>query len=181
MSHICKKCRTQYLTPNLFKRKLSSGLEVFSFYKYDDISDLIKTKNSYLGFYIFQILAEISIKLFIKELKVNNKIYLIPIDDKVSNSGYSHTAILTEKSKTKNMIPIYNSLKSQSGVKYVGQSLEFRLENKRDFKIGKKVKKDSSIILIDDVITTGSTLNEADIILKEFGIKDITALTLATT
>jgi len=181
ISHICKNCRIQYLSPNIFKRELSSGLKVISFYQYDEITDLIKTKNSYLGFYIFKILAESSIKLFLQELNLKTLTYLIPIDDKVSKSGYSHTAILTNKSRVKKTVPLYRSLISQSKVKYIGQSLNFRLENRRDFKIGKNIPKNSPLILIDDVITTGSTLNEANEILQKYGVKDIFALTLAST
>jgi len=42
-----------------------------------------------------------------------------------------------------------------------------------------KNNKIESILLIDDVITTGTTLNEASKVLKEFGIKTIYGLTIA--
>ena len=180
-SHICKKCRVEYFAPNLFKRKLSSGLKVFSFYRYEDISEFVKTKNSYLGFYIFNILAKLSLKEFLKNMDFQEKISLIPIDDRVTSSGYSHTAILTNSIQKKNIIPRYGSLISKSKVKYIGQDLEFRLKNGRDFQVSKKLDKNIPVILVDDVITTGTTLKEADIKLKEFGVKTLFALTLATT
>lgn len=179
-SHICKKCRIEFLSPNLFKRKLPSGLKVYSFYRYEDISNLIKTKDSYLGYYIFNILAEISIKEFVKELRFKEKVQTIPIDDIVKSVGYSHTAILTKHSKIKNISPAYNSIIALNRVKYIGKSLNFRENNSRNFKINKNLKKIDSI-LIDDVITTGSTLQEAHKKLSEFEVETIFALTLATT
>ena len=118
---------------------------------------------------------------FVKSLDIQKKIYLIPIDDKISKSGYSHTAILTKNIQQKNIVPKYRSLISKSKVKYVGRSLEFRLKNRRDFQVSKKLDKNIPVILIDDVITTGTTLSEAELILKDFGVKTLFALTLATT
>ena len=178
-SHICKRCRKDYLSPQLFKRKISN-LKIFSFYRYEEIGDLIKTKHSYLGFYILNILAKLSLREFVKELKYKNKIYVVPIDDKVGEFGFSHTSILAQNMKSKNIIPKFGSLYSKSKVKYIGQNLHFRQKNKRDFQI-RNLKENSSVILVDDVITTGTTLKEAKESLEKMKIKTLFAVTLATT
>ena len=56
-----------------------------------------------------------------------------------------------------------------------------RYENIKDaFKIKKGIEvKNYNIILIDDVVTTGATLQEAYKLLKKFDVKHIKLLTLA--
>lgn len=177
--HICRNCQRNYLKPQIFTRKISD-LKVFSFYKYDEIGDLVKTKHSYLGFYILNILAKLSLKEFAKELKYKNRVELIPIDDKVGEWGFAHTSILAQNMRTKYLIPKFGSLHSKSGVKYIGKDLNFRQNNKRDF-IVRGLKENSSVILVDDVITTGTTLKEAKESLKKMNIQTLFAVTLATT
>ena len=178
-SHICKKCRKDYLSPRLFTRKIYD-LKIFSFYKYDEIGDLIKTKHSYLGFYILNILAEISLKKFAKSLKYKDKVWLVPVDDKVGEYGFSHTSILAYNMRDKNLVPKFGSLYSKSGVKYIGQNLNFRQNHKRDFQV-QYLQNGDSVILVDDVITTGTTLKEAKESLDKLKIKTLFAVTLATT
>jgi competence protein ComFC len=60
---------------------------------------------------------------------------------------------------------------------YSGQSLEFRLSNPRKFTY--TGKKNIDAILVDDIITTGTTLQEAMIVLKKNGVRVQFALTLA--
>jgi len=79
--------------------------------------------------------------------------------------------------------PIINGLKrsyealAQAQIK----SKKSRLKNvKNIFSIIKKVNiKNKTIILIDDVITTGATLKEACRVLKKAGANKVYALTLA--
>ena len=67
--------------------------------------------------------------------------------------------------KSEKIKPLYNTIISQSGVKYFGQSLKFRQENKREFKLLRDIS-NLNIVLVDDVITTGSTFLEAEEKLK---------------
>ena len=164
------------MTPSVSQRILSSGLEVFSFYKYSDISKFLKLKHTYHGFEIYKILAKNSIERFFKEFKTQSIIYTIPIDDKVVYD-YSHTAILAKFSKTKNILPLYNSLRAKNSVNYSNQTLDFRLKNPRDFEY--RFRQNIDAILIDDIITTGTTLNEAYNKLKTHKVNTLFALTLA--
>lgn len=181
-SHICKQCQLLYLSPSLLKRELSSGLTVYSFYQYSDIEDLIKSKKSYLGFYILQILTKNSILKFIENLDFEQKTYLVPVDDRVGESGYSHTAVITKVAEkgNKNLKPLFRTLIATNRVNYFGKDAKFRRENRRDFKVNRKINQKPTI-LIDDVITTGSTLLEAEESLKNQKSKPLFALTLATT
>jgi competence protein ComFC len=173
--HICKSCQEIFLVPSIVKKELIKGFYVISFYKYEEIDELIKTKHSYLGAYIFKIIANNSLRLFAKEFK--QKAFAVPIDDRIID-GYSHTAILANSLKSKFIKPVFNSLLATNRVKYAGMSLEFRLKNPRNFIYnGKK----GDIILVDDIVTTGTTLKEAYTKTKKEGANPLFALTLAYT
>jgi competence protein ComFC len=176
---ICKTCQNNLLKPDLSKRILKSGLIIYSFYDYDEIGDLLKAKKSYLGFYILNILAKLSLKKFAENWNGIN-LQAIPIDDKISEFGYSHTAILSHSMKSEKIKPLYNTIISQSGVKYFGQSLKFRQENKREFKLLRDIS-NLNIVLVDDVITTGSTFLEAEEKIKNGNGYPLFGITLAST
>ena len=158
LAHICSACQTTFLTPSIYKRKLSNGVEVFSFYKYDDIKQLLFTKHTDLGFYVYDILAALSFKKFAQEFDFDATVVSIPVDDNVK-SGYSHTAVLNRRLKSKNVKPLYNKLRAKNEISYSGKSKEFRLMNAREFEL--KEFEQKNVILVDDVVTTGATLSEA--------------------
>jgi len=93
LTHICKNCQTTFLTPSFYKRTLTNNITVISFYKYEEINELLFTKHTDLGFYIYSILAQLSFQKFAKEFHTKEKYVSIGVDDTAKN-GYSHTAIL---------------------------------------------------------------------------------------
>jgi len=174
---ICKECKRGIFKPQITKREIG-GLEVYSFYKYQDISDFITSKYSVMGYRIYKELAKITTKPFMKRFikNIDKPIYIIGIDEH-NNYGYSNIAILTHSMKSKLSIPLHHTLIAQNRVSYAGKSLEFRVNNSRDFKyIGKN---NIDAILIDDTVTTGITLQEAYILLKTYNVNILFALTLA--
>jgi len=174
--HICSNCQKLFLVPSLYKRKLSNGIEVLSFYKYNEIKDLLHTKHTDLGFYIYNILAELSFKKFSSEFKLNYHVVSIGVDDHVK-SGYSHTAILNKQLKSKTIKPLFNKLRAKNSISYAGKSKEFRIMNPREFTLHDIDAK--KIILVDDIITTGTTLSEATQLLKQNKKEVLFCLTLA--
>ena len=158
LSHICSTCQDLFLTPSIYKRKISNNTEVISFYKYKDIKNLLHTKHTDLGFYIYSILAKNSFEKFANKFKSPYTINAIAIDDKI-DTGYSHTAILNKALKSKNIKPLYNKLRAKNPTSYSGKSKEFRLSNPRNFEV--KYFEEDDVILVDDIITTGLTLLEA--------------------
>ena len=172
---ICKKCQTSFLIPQISKRDFG-GFEIISFYPYSHIEPLIKYKYKPLGSKIYSIMAKYTFSLFGHHYKIDDKIYAIPIDDNV-DKGYSHTAILTKNLQSKNIKPIFGKLLATNSMKYAGTSLEFRKNNKRDFKY--YGEKNINVILVDDIVTTGSTILEAKNILEYNGVNVIFALVLA--
>lgn len=175
LTHICKTCQETFLTPSIYKRKIQN-IEVISFYKYKDIKDLLHTKHTDLGFYIYKILAKNSFLKFAQDFKHEDSICSIAVDDKI-NSGYSHTAILNKTLKSKNIKPIFNKLRAKNNISYSGKSKEFRLLNPRQFKLDDF--KEENVILVDDIITTGITLTQAIQVMKSNKKEVLFCLTLA--
>jgi competence protein ComFC len=175
-THICKTCQETFLTPSIYKRKILNNIEVISFYKYNDIKDLLHTKHTDLGYYIYSILAKNSFSKFATEFEFPNSVISIAIDDN-PKSGYSHTAILNNSLKSKNITPYHSKLRAKNSVNYSGKSKEFRMLNPRNFEL--KNFKGNDVILIDDIITTGLTLTQAIQTIRQNNKEVLFCLTLA--
>ncbi len=176
LTHICSSCQKTFLTPSIYKRKILNNIEVISFYKYSDIKNLLFTKHTDLGYYIYNILALNSFAKFAAEFKHIDAISSIAVDDNVK-SGYSHTAILNKALKSKYIKPEFNKLRAKNDISYSGKSKEFRLLNPRDFNFKDETTKD--IILVDDIITTGLTLTQATQTIQNSKKEVLFCLTLA--
>jgi competence protein ComFC len=174
-SHICKTCQDNFLTPNLYKRKILGSIPVYSFFSYSDIEPLLLTKHTDLGHYIYTIMAKRSMKQFASQWHYENKVASICIDDH-TRSGYAHTAILNRALTSPLITPLYGKLRASQHHKYAGKSVQERLANPRDFRyvpFG-----EDEVILVDDIVTTGITLTEAAEVLHAQGKKVILCLTL---
>lgn len=172
---LCKTCLTTVLAPTPTFRTLESGLKVYSFYSYSDIAPLLHTKHTYTGAKIFTQLGRHTFFEFLKTFELPEGIYALPIDDHVRH-GYSHSAILAKATKPF-LKPLYASLRANNTQSYSGKSKAYRQTNKRDFVL--TCKSGMDVILIDDIVTTGSTLEEAYEALKKHGTNVLFALVLA--
>jgi len=161
---ICKNCQEKLLIPSFYKRELSKDFFVYSFYKYDEVQELINTKYQFYGDRVYNILANLSFRRFSSNFTYENEVYVIAIDDHTRHE-FSHTAILAKNLTSKYITPKYNLLKAKNKVKYAGKDLAYRKKNKRDFDY--TGKENIQVILVDDLITTGSTMLEAKQILEK--------------
>lgn len=174
---ICKTCVSQLFTSNMSTRKVGT-LDVISFFKYSSLETLLHSKHKPEGYRIYKALAQMTMKPFIEEFVESDDrdVYIVGIDETVK-SGYAHVALLSRAMKTKTSFPLHSALMARNSVNYSGKSLQFRLENPRDFVY--KGKPDIDVILVDDIITTGITLQEAQKVLLSHGVNVLFALTLA--
>ena len=174
----CKRCQTHLLKPSVTKRTFGS-LEVYSFFNYQHIEDLLLTKHTTQGYQLYKALAQLSFRPFIKKFTENDprEVYVVGIDENVK-SGYSHVALLTHELRHKQVHIEHAKLMATNSVNYSGKSLQFRLENPRKFVY--RGKRDIEVILVDDIVTTGLTLKEATQTLKQSGVEVLFALTLAS-
>jgi competence protein ComFC len=174
---ICKTCEAQLFTPTVSTRKIGT-LDVISFFKYTTLESLLHTKHKPEGHRIYKALANMTMKPFMKEFVESDDrdVYIVGIDENVKN-GYAHVALLTHAMKMKYAIPLPAALMAKNRVNYSGKTLQYRLEHPRDFVY--TGKSDIDVILVDDIITTGITLQEAQKVLMENGVNVLFALTLA--
>jgi len=112
----------------------------------------------------------------------------IPLSSsKLRKRGYNQAEILAKELSNKFKIPVQNFLERTKETKtQVGLSNVQRKLNVKDaFEMSKYpsassgFRKNCSIFLVDDVVTTGSTLSEAAKILKRAGAQKVFGLTLA--
>ena len=174
---ICKTCEEQLFVPTVSTRKVGT-LDVISFFKYSTLESLLLTKHKPEGYRIYKSLAKMTMKPFIEEFVESDDrdVYIVGIDEHVK-SGYAHVALLTRAMKTKYSIPQHSALMAGNRVNYSGKTLQYRLEHPRDFIY--TGKSDIDVILIDDIVTTGITLQEAQKVLMAYGVNVLFALTLA--
>jgi competence protein ComFC len=174
-SHICSTCQKEFLTPSLHKRKILGSIPVYSFFSYSDIEPLLLTKHTDLGYYLYTIMAKRSMQQFAKEWRYEQRVASLSIDDHAA-SGYAHTAILNRALKSSLITPLYGKLRATKQHKYAGKSVEERLANPREFKY--VAFDEEEVMLVDDIVTTGTTLTEAAEVLHAQGKKVILCLTL---
>lgn len=174
---LCKRCLEQLFIPTVCRRKVGT-LDVISFFKYSTLETLLHSKHKPEGYRIYKALANRTMKPFMEEFVQSDgrDVYIVGIDEYVK-SGYSHVALLTRAMKTKSSIILHSALMAQNRVNYSGKNLQFRLDHPRDFLY--KGKSNIDVILVDDIITTGITLQEAQKVLLSHGVNVLFALTLA--
>ena len=176
LSHICTPCQETLLTPSLYTKTIASNVRVYSFYKYSDIDSLLHTKHTPLGFYMYTILAQRAFETFAAHFVFDTPVASLSIDDH-TRSGYSHTAILNRALKSRTIRPYYGKIRAQNRVNYSGKSHTFRLNNPRHFNV--LPLKEETVILVDDIMTTGTTLSEASHSMHTAGKTLLFCLTLA--
>jgi len=177
---ICKDCANDFLKPEMIEEEIGN-LEVLSFFDYYLTVEFVKSKYLPIGYRVYKYFAKNYfapfIKSYIENLDEKKDIYLIGVDEHVDR-GYSNVALLTHiGAKGAKIKALHNVLKAKNRVQYAGKSLEFRLNNPRDFIYSGP--KNIDAILIDDTTTTGTTLEEAHRVLKQSGVNVHFALTLA--
>ncbi len=174
---ICNRCEEELFVPTIGTRKVGT-LDVISFFKYSALESLLLTKHKPEGYRIYKALAKMTVKPFIEEFVESDDrdVYVVGIDEYIK-SGYAHVALLTRAMRTKHSIPLHSSLMARNRVNYSGKTLQYRLEHPRDFIY--TGKNDIDAIIVDDIITTGITLQEAQKVLMANGVNVLFALTLA--
>jgi competence protein ComFC len=176
LSLICRKCQKLFLKPTPGIRILEDDFKVYSFYNYEDIADLIKTKHTHIGSTVYRIVAQNASKWFNANFHFEEDIGMIPIDDD-PKSGYAHTAVIAGALKQKHLHPCYGALRAQNDVTYSAKSLAYRQSHPRGFRYRDVTYE--KVILVDDLVTTGTTLLEAKKVLQKEGLQPLFALTLA--
>ncbi len=184
----CGKCDAR-LPDNkkICHQELKYILGSASTFKNEIIQKLIKGLKYQRAQHFGLTIAEI-INIFINKTKFDFKNYIIipiPIHkSKEKIRGFNQTELigehlskLTGLKMTKNCLIKSKNTKSQTET----ENHEERARNIKDSFLVKNNEtiKNQNIILLDDVSTSGATLTEASVILKNAGVKNIIAIVLA--
>ena len=177
MHTLCRSCSQQLFKPSISRRRAGT-LEIVSFYKYSTVESLLLHKHKPEGYRIFRDLARMTLKPFIRHFVEEDRrpLYIIGVDESVKG-GYSHVAVMTRQMRTAYSTVLHASLRSENAVTYAGKTLQYRLDHPRKFRY--RGPEGIDAILVDDIVTTGITLQEAQRTLKRHRVNVLFALTLA--
>ena len=95
--------------------------------------------------------------------------------------GWEHIEYISAILKNKYKLPVQNLLTRKGKKAQKTLSREERAQNlRKNIRIKRNIRKlPETVVLLDDIFTTGTTINECAGILKEAGVKKIFSLTIA--
>lgn len=178
---ICPECGKQecICSENMHYDKAVSA------FVYEDAARLgilsLKDGHKEFGYYLGNILADMIEKN--KEISEADMIIPVPMSaERLRERGYNQAEIIAEIISDRLGIEINNKIlyKKASEVQH-SLNREQRMKNVSAFGINQTELSGKKIILCDDVLTTGSTLNRCAELLKNAGAADVYAAAGATT
>ncbi|MCI5969453.1 ComF family protein [Helicobacter sp.] len=176
LKSVCRDCYLEFIIVAPLVREMGD-FRVISFFEYANIAPLLYAKYSKLGNRIYCLLAQAIVQSLKKRNVSLYGVCGVGVDDKIRH-GYAHNAILLRHLKQLGLQPLYQTLHARNPISYAGKDLAFRQRNPRDFMIKREVR-DKKIILVDDVITSGLTLQQAKECLETNGAQVLHAFVLA--
>ncbi|HOO22571.1 MAG TPA: ComF family protein [Clostridia bacterium] len=176
----CKKC---FVTMKRFdaEKKLKSGVTVYSCFHYEDAARqlVLSYKDSDKPFITEYMAKFIKDKYIEKNLVCDGIVYVPSSHGKINRRGYDALKFLADHlSKELNIPVITGLLKSEDDVELT----KVPTEKREDFVKGRFYVENNEqiegkrILLIDDVITTGATLNECAKVLLDAKAAQISAI-----
>jgi len=163
-----------------------NGVIITAYYKDGPIKELIHNFKYEGVFEIGDVLSEYVIKK-LEGANIGNNILLVPVPlhkQRFRKRGYNQSQIIAKKiSKYLNYEITENLKRIKNNPAQITLSKKERIDNVKDiFSWSGSVSsnlKNKTIILIDDVYTTGSTLNECAKVLKKLGFRRVWGLVVA--
>jgi len=133
--------------------------------------------------YILDFFVEHLINLYNKNnFNVDVITYVPSSTNSIKKRGYSLTYLLAKQMSLKLNIPFIDCLSRVSKNNQVNKNYLDRQTNIANaFTFKNSPIKNKTVLLVDDVYTTGATINECSKVLKEHGAKEIICLTIAHT
>lgn len=185
---LCKKCLKSVHKLSAYAQKIIDNVQIFSALKYEDTTkNLIRNfkfnRRKSAAIPCAKLLFEYYLK--IKDSIDTSNLILCPIPShkvRVFSRGYCHTELICREFS--NLSNIKCNFKLIKKVKNTTAQYKVRMNQKAKnvlgaYKINKKYYRGETVVIIDDLVTTGATLAEVIKELKKSGINDIICLTLA--
>lgn len=172
---ICKKCFNSL--PLIFQKKMLFGVECFFMYSYvSPIKELLKDfkiKNDIA-------LSNVFLGPYIDILRIKYKGYIVlcvPSTNKSNKErGYNHVEEIVRCLNLKTI----KAFKKTKTYKQSDMKLQDRGKIKDIIKIDKSlIKKKNKYLIVDDIMTSGSSIEACVLKLQEVGVKKIAVLIVA--
>ena len=184
---ICEDCYQKLKINIIYEKEYNKFYdEKIYLFKYKDIRKLIlkyKFNNKSYLYYTFTNII-LKNKKLCRKLKFYDIIIPVPMyEKKKKQRGYNQTELITNEISQKLGIP--TDLKVLKKIR--NTQTQSTLKEKDRYKnienafgmINKKIIENKKVILFDDIITTGSTVNECSRVLKQNGAKEVLVLAIA--
>lgn len=185
----CRKCSKQILNPDEMlcedcKRRKHAYDFGYALYDYQSMKNSIyrfkyRNRCEYADFYAQDICKKLS-----DVIKVMDADSIIPIPlhaDKLNSRGYNQAQLIAEGISKIIKIPVYDSIVTRIRKTVPQKELDIagRQNNlKKAFNIAPDVVELNKTILIDDIYTTGSTIDSVALELKRHGVGTVFFITL---
>lgn len=179
-------CKSRYAIDGCFSALAYNRTVQKLIYNFKYKPYLTDLKSVLSDLFIDSIIQNENFNKEIKNLPTSLGWVFVPIplfSSKFRKRGYNQAEILAKELSKRFNLPFQDILKKEKNtISQVGLSnIDRKLNVKDAFKLeasGYRLKA-RSIFLVDDVVTTGSTLKEAANVLKRNGVKRVIGLTLA--
>ncbi|MCK5198928.1 MAG: ComF family protein [Spirochaetales bacterium] len=165
----CREVKFNYLSNRSVFKYHGSIKEIIYQYKFNN--------RKSLSFYFAKILSDVLINNYPGSI-------IVPVPGRKivrKNRGWEHIDLIGKILKHKYKLPVQKLLIRKGKKAQKTLSRENRAENlRKSIRIQKNIKTfPASVVLLDDVFTTGTTINECAGILKSAGVEKIYSLTIA--
>lgn len=184
-SVVCKYCGRDILHCTCCRRKNSFSRNV-SVFRYDEsASNIVKRfkmgKITQLSVYISEEMSMLIDKEY-RDIDFDCMTFVPSTRISVIRRGFDHTRMLADEISKRVGIPVQKLLKRRFSLKeQKSLSALQREQNVRNKYTALRDITYKRVLLIDDIITTGSTLNECARALKQAGVKEVFCATFAAT
>jgi competence protein ComFC len=147
----------------------------FSLYRYNDFLKDYLAKYKYRGDYVLAKAFSYTIKSYLTKMEYD-LIIPIPLSDaRLYERGFNQSTALLEEAEVRPS----NFLTRAHSEKQSKKTRSERLQQEQVFQLVESDLYGKSILLFDDIYTTGTTLRQAAKLLKEAGAEMVSSLTLA--
>ena len=168
----CLRCRTteiNYISNRSLFRYSGEIKELIYQYKFKGQKDISLFFAKLISEYIF---------------RNNLKDIIVPVPGRKivkREQGWEHIDLIANILSKKYKIPLIKLLRRSGKKAQKTLNIEKRALNLRNsITVAKNIKTvPDSVILLDDVFTTGTTINECALVLKQAGVKKVSSLTIA--
>ncbi|MGM0841698.1 MAG: ComF family protein [Bacillota bacterium] len=150
-------------------------LQNFSLYCYNDFLKEYLAKYKYRGDYVLAKAFSHTIKTYLNKIEYD---LIIPIplsNERLYERGFNQSTALLEEAEVRPS----NILARSHSEKQSKKTRSERLRQEQVFQLVESDLSGKTILLFDDIYTTGTTLRQVAKLLKEAGAEEVSSLTLA--